>query len=86
MTLNRYEKLSQYLHLNSSAAQVRRDDPGYHPLNKLRPLVDMTTTNFLKYQHGTEVCVDEAMKSYKGRSDIRQFMPNKPDRFGFKFW
>jgi len=78
MTRNRYEKLSQYLHVNSSVARERRDSPNYHPVNKIRPIYDVTRSNFQKYyQHSTEISIDEAMKGYKGRSDIRQYMPEK---------
>lgn len=87
MTYNRYEKLSQYIHVNTAAARERRDDPNYHPVNKVKPLYDVTNQNFRRYcQHSTEISIDEAMKGYKGRSELRQYMPDKPEKFGIKFW
>ena len=38
---DRFESLCRYLHLNDSAQQPARDEPGYDPLYKVRPLVDM---------------------------------------------
>ena len=52
MTLNRYQKLTQYLHCNVTAARVGRNDPGYHPIVKVSPVVEMANSNFVKYyQH-----------------------------------
>ena len=38
------------------------------------------------YQADVHVSVDERMVKSKGRSGIRQFVANKPTRFGFKVW
>lgn len=87
ITINRYEKLTEYLHLNCAQARTARCDTNYHPLNKVRCLVEMAQRNFkLRYDHSTEISIDEAMKRFKGRSDLRQYMPNKPDKWGIKFW
>ena len=36
----------QYLHVNESAAHLKRTDPQYHPLGKVVPLVEMAKANF----------------------------------------
>ena len=46
MTLNRYEKLSQYLNCNYAAARLRRMDDNYHRMAKVAHLVDMARRNF----------------------------------------
>ena len=38
------------------------------------------------YQHGCAFSIDEAMKGFRGRTELRMYMPNKPDKFGIKFW
>jgi hypothetical protein len=87
MTLNRYEKITQYLHINNAAARTPRNDPDYHPVNKVKPIYDLAKSKFKQfYQHGTEISIDEAMKGFKGRCEIRQYMPAKPEKFGIKFW
>lgn len=87
MTMNRYEKLSQYLHCNHTAARLARNDPRYHPIAKVAPIVDMARQNFKTYyKHGRDISVDEAMKGYKGRTELRMYMPQKPEKFGIKFW
>ena len=87
MTMNRYEKLSQYLHCNCAAARLERGDPRYHPIAKVAPVVDMARQNFkIYYRHGRDISIDEAMKGYKGRTELRMYMPGKPEKFGIKFW
>ena len=52
----RYEKLSQYLHLTDNIHQPAADSPDYHPLFKVRPLMDMLNRNFLQhYTPGREL-------------------------------
>ena len=47
----------------------------------------MAKANFKhRYTHHTEVSIDEAMVAFKGRTELRMFMANKPVRFGIKFW
>lgn len=87
MTMNRYEKLSQYLHCNQAAARLARNDPRYHPIAKVSPVADMARQNFkMYYKHSRDISIDEAMKGYKGRTELRMYMPKKPEKFGFKFW
>ena len=35
---------------------------------------------------GRDVAIDEAMVKYKGRSSLKQYMPKKPIKKGFKAW
>lgn len=87
MTLNRYEKLCQYLHCNHAAARIDKNDPRYHPIAKVAPIVDMVRQKFkMYYTHSRDISIDEAMKGYKGRTELRMYMPNKPEKFGIKFW
>lgn len=87
MTMNTYEKISQYLHCNHAAARLARNDPCYHPIAKVAPIVDMARQNFKLYsKHSRDISIDEAMKGYKGRTELRMYMPKKTEKFGIKFW
>lgn len=87
MTVNRYEKLCQYIHCNNAAARLTRADADYHPVAKVAPVFDMARQNCkLHYQHGRDISIDEAMKGFKGRTELRMYMPAKPEKFGIKFW
>ena len=39
-----------------------------------------------EYQLHREVAIDEAMVAFKGRSSIKQYMPMKPVKRGYKIW
>jgi hypothetical protein len=38
------------------------------------------------YKPGQNLCIDEMMIAYKGRADIRQYIPSKPHKWGYKFY
>ena len=68
-------------------------DPNSTPNNpndkifKVRPLLDyIEEKSKMLFQPYQNVSVDERMVRCKGRSGIRQFIPNKPVRFGIKLW
>ena len=83
----RFEVLNRYLHLNNSEGMPGRDQPGYDPLYKVRPLIQLCRRTFLEhYVPAKEMSVDEAMIRYKGRVFFRQYMPKKPIKWGIKVW
>lgn len=64
-----------------------RTDPDYDKLGKIRPVLDSVTQQFLTvYNPHCEVSIDEAMIAFKGRSSMKQYMPKKPVKRGFKVW
>ena len=38
------------------------------------------------YNPNKQVSIDEAMIPYKGRSSMKQYLPKKPLKRGFKIW
>ena len=64
-------------------AEENKDDK----LRKLRPLLTaIKETSQRLFQPGKNLAVDERMVKSKARVQIRQFMGNKPVRFGYKLW
>ena len=87
MPKTRYLKLNQYLHLRDTSNAQRRDQPGYDPLFKVRPLLNLLSEKFRTvYIPGQNLSVDEAMIGFKGRVHFRQYMPAKPTKWGIKVW
>ena len=58
---------------------------GMIALGKCVPHSKMCGTPFLKYPH-REYAIDEAMVKYKGQSLLKQYLPMKPIKRGFKVW
>lgn len=87
MTMKRYKKLLQALHLNDNLKTPTRRSPSFDKLYKVRPLVDHLND---KFQHAcidsSSQSVDEAMIGFKGRSSMKQYMPQKPVKRGYKVW
>ena len=84
---DRFESLTRYLHLSDSTLMPARGEPGYNPLYKIRPLVDLCQEKFRSQMvPSRDLSVDEGMVKYKGHIFFRQYMPKKPIRWGIKVW
>jgi hypothetical protein len=87
MPRDRFKAILRYLHLNDNTQALPRDDPNYDKLHKVRPLLDAVRVNTqAAYYPHRELAVDEAMVLFKGRSSIKQYMPLKPIKRGYKVW
>ena len=76
---------SPFLHLNDNSKYVKKGQPGYDPLFKLRPFLDPLVKNFQEAYHPSrEISVDESMIGFKGRLSFVQYMPKKPSKWGMK--
>ena len=65
----------------------KRGDPNFDKLYIVRPVIDALQKNCLKcYDPDDVMSVDESMISFKGRSSLKQYMPKKPIRRGYKVW
>ena len=54
--------------------------------SKVRPLMDHLSMKFVDTFCGEELDVDESMVLYYGRHGCKQFIRNRPIRFGYKIW
>ena len=87
MSRNRFNKLVQYLHVNDSTQSLPRDDPQHDKLFKIRPILDCVLgTCRSEYLPSKNISVDEAMVKFKGRLNMKQYMPMKPVKRGIKIW
>ena len=87
MTRVRFRKILQALHVNDNSQAPSRDDVMFDKLHKLRPMIDMLNNGFQKQSiASTSQSIDEAMVLFKGRSGIKQYMPLKPTKRGYKIW
>lgn len=77
MTRNRFDEIRAYLHFHDNINIVTRKDPGYDPVNKVRPIIVHFNQRFgsvLMYQR---LCVDEQMYSTEIASLLRNYMLGK---------
>ncbi|KAL0830006.1 hypothetical protein ABMA28_003464 [Loxostege sticticalis] len=56
-------------------------------LYKIRPMISLMNTAFKNSANNTaSQSIDECMIKFKGRSTLKQYMPKKPVKRGFKVW
>ena len=84
---NQFRALLSCLHFNDNSSAVPKGQPGYDRLHKVRPLLSMVSDRCISvYRPKRELSLDEAMVGFKGRSSIKQYLPMKPTKRGFKVW
>ena len=77
---NRFEIILWMLHVSSTPT-------GHTPkrLHKVHILLNALVSNFKRYMHpSSNLSVDEIMVGFRGRFGAKQYMPNKPTKYGIK--
>ena len=72
----RFKKLGQYFHCNNNETVIPLGQDGYDVLHKIRPLVDSVGERFKHHYN----------PGFKGRCFMKQYLPAKPTKWGFKLW
>ena len=87
MTCKRFKKITETIHLNDNETNNPRDHPNYDKIHKVRPLITYLNNTIDKaYKACSVLAVDESMIPFKGRSSLKQYMPMKPVKRGYKVW
>ena len=83
----RFLQIHRFLHFVNNDDIPTYGQPNYSKIQKVKPILaylsDKCNMNFIP---GRDVAIDEAMVKYKGRSSLKQYMPKKPIKRGFKIW
>ena len=83
MTRERFKEILQNIHLEKNRKSNKESDKGC----KIRPLIDHSNKVFSEaMSDDSEETIDEHMVKFKGRSSMKQYVKNKPIKWGFKFW
>ncbi|XP_065674116.1 uncharacterized protein LOC136091060 [Hydra vulgaris] len=83
MTLNRFEKIKLFLHCNDD---MQHPENCTDKLYKIHPIVNMLKKSFISLKHEEIMCIDEQTVPFKGRSLLKQYNPQKPKKWGCKFY
>ncbi|VDI12794.1 Hypothetical predicted protein [Mytilus galloprovincialis] len=79
LPVKRYEKLTQYLHVNEQEAN------SIDKLARIRPMIDSVLERCrVANKPRQNQSIDEAMIPYKGRFSAKQYVPSKPVKWGIK--
>lgn len=86
MTLNRFEKLKSLLHFNNNDSLLPSDHPRHDKLHKIRPVIDYLNNRFALFPIEQRLSIDEQMCATKISHYLKQYLPNKPHKWGFKLF
>ena len=84
---DRFFDLHCYLHFVDNSTLQPPQSPGYDQLGKVRPIINIISDCLAKIcLRGKKISIDEAMIAFKGRSSLKQYIPQKPVKRGIKCW
>ena len=86
MTSKRFEKIRELLHFNNNDDFKPPSHLDHDRLFKIRPILDMLLRKFNSIPLEEQLSIDEQMCSTKVRHYMKQYMPMKPHKWGFKFF
>lgn len=81
MTGKRFEEIKRFLHLVNNNAQTNNDR-----LHKVHQLTEMLRRRFLSIPMAESLSVDEQIVPFKGTSSLKQYIPMKPHKWGYKLF
>ena len=83
----RFLEISKYLHFADNQSLALTGTPEYNRLGKIEPILKHVGKRYQSvYNLNKEVSVDEAMIPFKSSSSMKQYLPLKPTKRGFKMW
>ena len=84
MSRSQFRNIKYHLHFNDNNLAAASTDR----LFKVRPLISLANnaSKNIDLKENDKLSVDESMISYDGRNSLKQFIRQKPIRFGFKAW
>jgi Transposase IS4 len=79
----RFHELLYYFHVAPIQPPLSASDRLYH----VRPLIKSLQESFHRqYQPSRYLTLDESIVAFKGRSAIKQYIPSKPHKWGYKVY
>ena len=84
MGRQRFDKIKRFLHFNDNNKAKKPGEQGFDKLYKIRPVLSHIRSKFLEVSPEEHHSIDEQMIPFKGRSNLRQYLPKKPTKWGIK--
>ena len=86
MPRDRFFQLLRFVHINSVDSAQVTGNPNYDKLYKVRKLLDIILPKFEEHYipHQELRSVDEAMIPFQGRLSFKQYLKDKPTKWGIK--
>jgi hypothetical protein len=65
---------------------LSKDNPSFDRLHKIRPFIEHLITKYSSVQCNQYLSVDEQLCATKARSYLKQYLPDKPHKWGCKLF
>jgi hypothetical protein len=83
LSRDRFESITRYLAVSPPEAGAAPRNP----FSSVSAFIASLNHSFPRHWNpGRHLALDESMVSFRGRSDIKQFVPGKPHPHGYKIW
>lgn len=86
MPVNRFEKIKQFFHCNDNSKNLPNTHKDFDKLFKVRPVLDSVREKCQQLPQEENHSVDEQIIPTKSRTSLKQYLPNKPNKWGIKVW
>ena len=86
MPVNRFEKIKQFFHCNDNSKNVPNTHQDFDKLFKVRPVLDSLREKCQQLPQEENHSIDEQIIPTKSRTSLKQYLPNKPNKWGIKVW
>ncbi|CAL4160674.1 unnamed protein product [Meganyctiphanes norvegica] len=86
MRVRRWEQIKHYIHFSDDKEAVAKGQPGYDPISKIRPLIDLLNNKFNAITMTENVSIAEQMIPYYGTKGPRTYVKGNQNPWGFRVW
>lgn len=86
MSINRFEVIRSVLHFNNNEHHLPKEHPDHDRLHKIRPVIDHLNKAFSSIPVDQRLSIDEQMCATKISHFLKQYLPNKPHKWGYKLF
>lgn len=83
MSRDRWEEIKANIHFNDNSPLPNNNSD---KLFKVRPLLTHLVAKFRTIPKPQRLCVDEQIVPFKGISSLKQYLPSKPHKWGYKIF
>ncbi|XP_058817071.1 piggyBac transposable element-derived protein 3-like [Topomyia yanbarensis] len=86
MPQNTFVKIGSVIHFNNNDKILPKDHPQHDKLYKIRPVIKSLRERFGSIPMEQKLSIDEQMCATKIAHYMKQYLPNKPHKWGFKLY
>ncbi|XP_062256971.1 piggyBac transposable element-derived protein 2-like [Platichthys flesus] len=83
MSRDRWEEIKRFIHFNDNSNMAANIED---KLFKVRPIIDSLLQKFQDLPQDQMLSIVEQLVPFKGRSSLKQYIPRKPHKWGYKIF